>query len=267
MCRMLLFLGKNDSNFISLLKSLEEVCRDDPLHDFEHKPFLDHKDGWGYVDSGREFLSFTKFLTPIFQEKQASFNGDIRLIHARNATEGEPRSLASTQPFHLPLENHDIYFAHNGWIDKTKLTGKFSDEFRATRSDSEIFLSLMGQYTGNPLERFNAALEQVYSTGSLLSGLNIFLLSANRKTQERDVYVYSDARNFDLYHRFYFVKGMEFSAVVSSSLLESRNFPEGVDRIPLSPGIIYSVGSGGYSARKKVEGCRNTPDDGAILLE
>ena len=266
MCRMLLFTGNNEQMFNSLLKSLREVSRDDPLHDLQHKPFLDHKDGWGYVDSGTRFMRFEKFLDPIFQSEQNNFGGDIRLIHARNATVGEPLTLTSTHPFHLPLDDYDVYLAHNGWIDKSKLTDKFSREFKETRSDSEVFLNLLGKFPGTPLDKLKSAIGEVYSTDSLRSGLNILFLAVNRKTQSRETYVYSDARNFDQYHRLYLIKGSSFSAVVSSSLLKANDFPSGVEKTQLSPGTIYSVGVGGCLAMERVSGCKTVESNETIFL-
>ena len=78
MCRMLLFTGNNEPLFESLLKSLREVCSDDPLHELQHKPFLDHKDGWGYLDSGNHFLAFEKFLEPVFRMENPLLLGDWR---------------------------------------------------------------------------------------------------------------------------------------------------------------------------------------------
>ena len=267
MCRMLLFTGNDEELFNSLLRSLEEVCKSDPLHDYQKKPFLDHKDGWGFVDSGKGFLSFTKYTDPIFHSGQKIFHGDIRLIHARNATVGEPLTLTSTHPFHLPLDDYDVYFAHNGWIDKNKLTDMFNQDFKDTRSDSEIFLNLLGQFPGTPLQRLKAALEQVYSTDSLHSGLNIFLLSVNRRTQDREVYVYSDARNFDLYHWFFFIKSGNSSAVVSSSVPEAESFPKACQKVALSPGTIYSIENNSAVPRQRVEGSRNASAEEAILLK
>ena len=266
MCRMLLFTGNNEQVFDSLLKSLREVSRNDPLHDLQHKQFLDHKDGWGYVDSGTRFLRFEKFLDPIFQSYQNSFGGDIRMIHARNATVGEPLTLTSTHPFHLPLDDYDVYLAHNGWIDKTKLTNQFTRDFKETRSDSEVFLNMLGKFPGTPMEKLRTAIEEVYSTDSLKSGLNILFLAVNRKTQSRETYVYSDARNFDLYHRLYLVKGDRCSAVVSSSLLKAKDFPSGVERVPLSPGTIYSIGVTGCVAMERISGCKTVESNETILL-
>ena len=266
MCRMLLFTGNNEPLFESLLKSLREVCSDDPLHELQHKPFLDHKDGWGYLDSGNRFLAFEKFLDPIFQSGKVNFNGDIRLIHARNATAGEPITLTSTHPFHLPLEDHDLYLAHNGWIDKAKLSGKFSKNFMETRSDSEVFLNVLGMFPGTPMEKFRSALEQVYSTDSLRSGLNIFLFAVNRRTQDREMYIYSDARNFDLYHRLFLIRGENCSAVVSSSLLKAKEFPPKVEKVSLTPGTIYSMGITGCMAMEEVTGCSTVESKETILL-
>ena len=265
MCRMLLFTGNNENMFHSFLKSLREVSRDDPLHDLQHKQFLDHKDGWGYVDSGTRFLRFEKFLDPIFQYEQDNFGGDLRMIHARNASEGEPLTLASTHPFHLPLDDCDVYLAHNGWIDKSKLTAQFSREFMETRSDSEIFLNMLGKFPGTPLDKLRAAIEEVYSTDSLKSGLNILFIAINRKTQSREIYVYSDARNFDLYHRLYLIKGDMCSAVVSSSLLRAKDFPSGVEKTPLSPGTVYSIGEGSCVAIERIPGCRTVESKEPIL--
>lgn len=264
---MLLFTGSNHEIFNSLLNALEEVSRDDPLHDYEHKPFLDHKDGWGFIDSGRDFLSYSRSIEPVFQSGEKNFSGDIRIIHARNATEGEPFSLTSTQPFHLPLDTHDIYFAHNGWLDKQKLGSGFSVEFMETRSDSEILLRLMSTFSGNPLERFRGALEQVYRTDCLVSGLNIFMLAVDRSTQAREVFVYSDARHFDLYHQFFYLKGEGYSAVASSSLPESGHFPAREERAALYPGVIYSVNNNRCIALERVQGCPNAPDEHTILLK
>ena len=116
------------------------------------------------------------------------------------------------------------------------------------------------------MKRVISALEQVYSTDSLKSGLNIFLFAVNRRTQSREVYIYSDARDFDLYHRFFLIKGQNCYAVVSSSLLKAKGFPSGVEKIPLSPGIIYSMGSNGCKAIEKVNGCSTVESKEAILL-
>ena len=266
MCRMLLFTGNNNELFHSLLQSLREVSRDDPLHDLQHKPFLDHKDGWGYVDSGNHFFVLGKSIDPIFKSDIENFKGDIRLVHARNATVGEPLTLTGTHPYHLPLEDYDLYLSHNGWIDKAKLTAAYSKIFLETRTDSEVFLNVVGSFPGTPIEKFRAALEQVYSTDSLRSGLNIFLLVVNRKSQAREIYIYSDARDFDLYHRLFLIKGDNFSAVVSSSLLQAKDFPSKVERLPLSPGTIYSMGSNGCEAMEKVTGCRTVESKETILL-
>ena len=267
MCRMLLFAGTNETYFQTLMKALEDVSRNDPLHEYEKKAFLDHRDGWGYIDSGPDFISFNKSLLPIFDDNRKHFAGDIRMLHSRNATEGEPRSILSTQPFHMAFPDNDLYFAHNGWIDKAKLSGGFTEEFLQSRSDSEVFLNLMAGMQGSILQRFQSALERVYETDSLLSGLNIFILSVNRETKERDLLAYSDARHFDLYHRFFFIKGTDFSAVISSSLPESKFFPMDIMMEPLSPGIVYTVSRDGCRALARVKGCKNAPPDEAILLK
>ena len=264
MCRMLLFNGKDEKYFQSFLKSLEDVSKQDPLHNLEKKAFLDHKDGWGYVDSGSDFISLNKSLQPIFDDYKKNFVGDMRMIHSRNATEGEPHGILSTQPFHMAFLNDDIFFAHNGWIDKVKISKGIGEEFIHSRSDSEVFLNLMAGLEGPILQKFLTALEVVYETDSLLSALNIFILSVNRKTKQRDLLVYSDAKHFNLYHKLFFLRGTDFSAVISSSLLESRFFPKGIKIEPLSPGIVYSVYKDRFMAMARVKGCNNAPPYEAI---
>ena len=105
---------------------------------------------------------------------------------------------------------------------------------------------------------------------SLSMGVPWNVPSKFRKTSLSDLVSMKFLENapvtFDLYHRFFLIKGQNCYAVVSSSLLKAKGFPSGVEKIPLSPGIIYSMGSNGCKAIEKVNGCSTVESKEAILL-
>jgi len=56
---MISFVGYDKLIFGEFFKSLQSVCQNDPLKDFDPDGLAEHSDGWGYLDSNNTFINFS----------------------------------------------------------------------------------------------------------------------------------------------------------------------------------------------------------------
>lgn len=243
---MLAFIGYDKQTFNEFFTSLQTVCHNDPLQDYISEDVSDHSDGWGFIDSDINFVNFSKYSDPIYKCEIPEMKGRFRLVHARNASKGQPSGFIKSHPYHGATTKYDIFLMHNGLVDKVKIKHNLSLGSIENMTDSEVMLDLMCTYVDATDElMLREALNEVYSRNALISGLNIFLFSINRKTMEHDLLIYSDALKFNEYHRFYYSKGKNWQCVYSSSILRSEHFPKTSENIPLDSRTIYRVGPEG----------------------
>ena len=245
MCRMFAYLGENKEFFNPIYEALLEVSVNDPLSNLISKPFMDHRDGWGLAEYSRVSIRHERYSDPIFDSPLPEFKGDFIVIHARNAAKGQPFGMLNAHPHMRASEGFDLYLTHNGELDKARIQHGLSREVLENRTDSEVFLDLMASFKGTALEIFEKAIREVYTREALISGFNLFLISVDRDRNSGKLMIYSDATDFNDYHRLYYFEGDGWKTVVSSSLPVSEKFPAWIRKEALKPGCIYSLGSEG----------------------
>lgn len=252
MCRMFAYLGSNRAFFMPIHESLREVCVNDPLSNLISKPFMDHRDGWGLVQYSIDSIRHERFSNAIFRDPAPVFTGDFIVIHARNAAPGQPFGMLNAHPHMRASEGYDLYLAHNGELDKARIRHGLSDMEIENRTDSEVFLDLMASFRGSPTEVFEQAIREVYDKAALISGLVLFLVSVDRKDNSGKLMIYSDAANFNDYHRLYYFEGDGWKTVVSSSIPLSKKFPSWLNKESLKAGSIYSLSSEGLKVESVI---------------
>lgn len=245
---MLAFIGEDNLTFNEFFRCLQSVCKRDPMRDYAPDEVSDHSDGWGFIDCDHDFISFSKFSDPIYKSNVPELKGKYRLLHARNASEGQPVGFLKSHPYHGTSTNYDHFLMHNGVLDKSKISHGLSTESLENMTDSEVFLDLICTSGGKEaVTMFIGALNEVYSKNALVSGLNLFFLSVSKKNGDSDLILYSDALSFHEYHRFFYSKGKDWQCIYSSSLIYSRYFPGKLDRIPLESRTVYRIGPEGIA--------------------
>ncbi len=263
MCRMFAFSGENRESFGQIYSSLLEVSANDPLSKLISKPFMDHRDGWGLVEYSSGGIRHERFSGAIFKGPVPEYRGEFTVVHARNAAKGQPFGMLNSHPHMRASRDYDLYLAHNGEIEKTRISHDLSQEELENRTDSEVLLDLISTKSGTELEIFEKAIKEVYENEALISGLNLFLVSVRRKDSAGKLLIYSDAVNFNEFHRLHYYEGDGWKSVVSSSLPVSNRFPKWTKKQLLEPGTIYSLS--GEGLREEARVMHRKIDTGRIL--
>ncbi len=123
MCRFFVAIGAfSPGEILEALGALREAARHDPYGEALYGE-SSHGDGWGLflaaLDGSRSL--HYRSLRPIYEEDpwgmlaQALPGAPVILMaHARAASEGTPKDLASTHPVHARSRWGDLYLVHNG---------------------------------------------------------------------------------------------------------------------------------------------------------
>ena len=241
MCRMFALTGKFQEQFTGIFKALQEVAVSDPLSEHLLGKRISHDDGWGFVNYDGHDLNHFKTVEPVFKSKVPKISDGWLVVHARKAAKNEPFGPLNSHPFHRAVDKADLFLTHNGWIDKDRMKTGFDGEYIANHTDSELFLDVVSRGVGTSRNRLQKAIDSVYSQDALKSGFNLFLLSTERGSDKANIYAYTDALNYDDYHVLYFVRGDEWAGIFSSSILESKHFPESNEKHKLERKTVFEL--------------------------
>jgi len=198
-----------------------------------------HGDGWGYavayVDDGRTTVDFYKTSRQIWSERDRlrelieRFKGHSSiygLLHSRKAGSTEPIGEEHSHPYRYSLNGQEMFFIHNGGVDKYRLAEEVG--FKDPGSVTDSYLA--GLYLMNSLR---GGLSVVEAYRKLLaytkSALNTGVLFMDAKRGYVDLYAASFIAQRDeprlKYYALYHVDLEGLSTVFSStiaSLAEQR---------------------------------------------
>ena len=238
---MLILNGDFRKGEEQIFNAMKEVTFADPYSMEVFGRTITHNDGWGYVSYGDDKINHYKSITPYFESKIPEISGEILMLHVRKAGKAGPFGLVNSHPYYRTTASHDIYLVHNGFLGKAEMqTGK-SQEYLQTHSDSEIFLDKMITFHGSIPFMLEQSINFVYKNNALKGGINLFVLAIDRNTGKPEIYAYTDAANYKLYHELYFIDFGVYSGIFSSSLLASRHFPKFTEKITLKRHVIYEM--------------------------
>jgi predicted glutamine amidotransferase len=227
-----------------ILDAMKEVTIADPYSEEVFGKTITHNDGWGYAAYGNNKITHYKSITPYFESEIPDISGEILMLHVRKSGKAGPFGLVNSHPYYRTTATHDIYLAHNGFLGKAELQTGASGEYLQTHSDSEIFLDRMITFSGNVLSMLEQSINFVYENNALKGGINLFVLAVDRKTGKPEIYAYTDAANYKLYHELYFIDFGKYAGIFSSSLIASSHFPEFKEKTTLERHIIYGMNDG-----------------------
>ena len=205
---MLAYHGSNKAELERLVKCLIRAANKDPLRNG-----VKHGDGWGIVAVDSDGIVYYRSGNPIYTEVNVltslldELKGEFKVIvHARLASD---KSLVSSYYSHPYMDYNDkliIYLAHNGSVDKDKLSSSLGID-GSKMVDSELalkYISLKGLDSVKELESYTK------------TALNLLLLVIRRGDDplSAKLYYYNYYKKDDEYYKLY-ING---NAVYSSSL-------------------------------------------------
>lgn len=238
---MFILSGNFDRDKNTIFDAMKEVTITDPYSQEVFGKTISHNDGWGYVSFEENKITLFKSIKPYFESKIPEISGNILMLHVRKTGKAGPFGLVNSHPYYRTTASHDIYLAHNGFLGKAELQTGLSDEYLQTHSDSEIFLDKMLTFSGNVLSMLKQTIDFVYKNKVLKGGINLFILAVDRKTGKPEIYAYTDAANYRLYHELYFINFGKYAGIFSSSLLASNYFPVFDEKTTLKRHMIYGM--------------------------
>ena len=241
MCRMFMLRGNFSPDFKDIFMALQEVAVSDPYSQDVFGKIISHNDGWGFVSIGDNYISHYKSVEPVFNSQIPDINGNAIIVHVRKSGKAGPFGMVNAHPYYRTTSTHDIYLSHNGFLGKEEMGSKYGKEYVYSHSDSEIFLDKLVNYEGDPVSKIKQSLDFVYNNNALKGGINLFILAVNRKSGEKEMFVYMDALNFKLYHELYHINFEGYSGIFSSSLLTSKYFPKYTSKTMLQRKILYKM--------------------------
>jgi predicted glutamine amidotransferase len=248
MCRMYALVGDYKSHSKDVFLSLQEVCIKDPFSKEVFGKTISHDDGWGYVNYNmNKGIEYFRSGEPVFKFNALQSDGKMLLVHARKSGKSGPFGVMQAHPYYRTSGKYDIYLIHNGFLDKSKFFGKIDNEYLMSHTDSELLLDKIISYSGSIAGKIERTLEYIYANDVMAGGLNLMILYINRENYENNILIYSDAKNFKLYHQLYFVEFPEFFGIFSSSILESKHFPEYKNKKILNRKVLYLLNENGLT--------------------
>lgn len=247
MCRQAIFNLRSAEAFIDIIDKLVKSAKHDPRATWDDKM---HNDGWGIVlvsrGPGSLAKLFYKSIKPIFDDdiswiRSIIGSGPISgMIHARKASDGEPKNVDSSHPHEVFVGDGFLYLVHNGSVDKLLIAGYMADEFGYKLSTGEIsdtkalliLLSAIYEKTQN-LEAALMELAQLSrNLGIIRTSLNIGVMHVSEKGEElfaASMYsrnTWSDERKRN-YLDMYLLKDEDNIIVASPTLVDDYGLETG----------------------------------------
>ncbi|BBG24708.1 class II glutamine amidotransferase [Sulfuracidifex tepidarius] len=230
MCRILAFHVKGE-----LDKQVLEAIKLSAEHD-NLSIYGGHPDGWGIVAlirNGDDLSSFYyRSSKPIFKDdffNLIHLDGDevIGILHVRKAGKSFLLGLPHAHPYHTRANGYDIFFAHNGSVNRKA----FRDPLRPY-TDSYMVLEDIADYVNSGLEPYEAFKEEYSRIKDFSSSLNSALLYVKGK-QTRLIVLHSFNPNAmkeksEQYYHIYCNENYCMSSSVAMHLPDHK-----LDRVPI----------------------------------
>lgn len=234
MCRLLFVSGKKEhiDKAFELIDALVSASRSDNTYG---NTTISHKDGFGYVIFGKngENISnlYFRSTNPIFESNSqisklkeviSNFDSFAFGIHVRLMSKGNV-DIINTHPYMFSLPNgKNLFFMHNGTLDKPKMEEEFEIEVSESLSDSFAFSCAISKN----FESFYTLKELIKDGTKFVienSGFNTitFLLDGNEVNSILTVY-YRGKRD---YYKAYLLEDNGLIAFMSSTLKQFLTEP------------------------------------------
>ena len=206
MCRLLMFTGSNEglAKLLELTELLVEASCNDPfLFEATGGRSSSHGDGWGYAlslkvggsvrtlyyrTSKRVWLSEEKEKLLGLMEGLKEAERYYGLIHSRKAGRTEPVGDEHNHPYRYVVDGQELFFAHNGGVNKQALAEVLGFEKVSEVTDSFLAGLFIAQRIGK-----GRRLEEAYRelAGYTKSALNTGLLHVDMLNNTATLYVSS----------------------------------------------------------------------------
>ncbi len=238
MCRMMLVKGNFESAINPLLSAFKEVCNNDPLNKEPDGSVYSHPDGWGYVNI-HDNIEYGRYAKPVFNSNGPEVHEGLFMLHARKTSTGEPVGVGFVHPFHAFDAESEYWLSHNGDFDKARIAEYLGVQVPVGESDTQVFLDLLMRQPGNARNKLYHAIKVVNDLKAIKSIANIFLVSYNRISGEKEGLAYTDAPEGTQYgenSKLYSSGSTKMRLIFSSSIAFSRHFRDldfqAIEKIP-----------------------------------
>ncbi|BCU69412.1 class II glutamine amidotransferase [Stygiolobus caldivivus] len=220
MCRLLAFNTKERVD-TDVIRAFVDAARNDVYF-----RYVSHSHGWGIAaiveKEGKQRIIYYKSVEPIYEDDMfynivESLKGNriIGIVHARKAGKEFLIGLRHNHPYHLKIRSHDLYFAHNGSINR-----KAFEHPDYPSTDSYLFfLELVKNVENSPISIEKAYSKLILELGRYSSSLNSALLTFN-EVEGPEVYFahyYNKERikEIEEYYRVYRYGDYVFSSTIA----------------------------------------------------
>ena len=270
MCRQAIFYVRSTEVFINIVDKLVKAARHDCRATWSDHM---HNDGWGIIaiNSGPESLTklFYKSTKPIFDEDTSWIRSIVGpgpisgMIHARKASDGEPKNVDSSHPHEVFVGDGFLYLVHNGSVDKSLIARHMADNFGYKINIDEIsdtkalliLLSAIYEKTQSLEDSLMELAQLSRDLGIIKTSLNIGVMHVSEKGEElfaasmynRNTWSNESKRK---YIDMYLLKD-EDNVIVASPTLVDYGL-ETVDKELLSPELDKMIIINLHSGRKIV---------------
>ena len=238
MCRMMLLKGNYESAINPLMMAFREVSMNDPLNIGPDGSVYSHPDGWGYVNI-HDTIEYGRYPQPVFNADGPRVHDGLFMIHARKTSTGEPVGVGFVHPFHAFDAESEYWLSHNGDFDKARIAEYMGIPVPVGESDTQVFFDLLMRQPGNARNKLHQAINVVNDLKAIKSIANIFLVSYNRISKEKEGLAYTDAPEGAQYgenSRLYSSGSKKMRLIFSSSVAFSRHFRDmdfqAIEKIP-----------------------------------
>lgn len=218
MCRLLAFKAKGEPN-LDILKAFLNASKNDIYFKYGS-----HSDGWGFsafiLRNNKWRVLFYKTNEPVYEDPLFIdyinlLKGDeiYAIFHARKAGKSFLLGVRHNHPYHFKLSTHDLFFAHNGSINRKA----FSEPNYPSTDSYLFFLEIIKKY--NEKNDFKTAyLEVLSQLSSYASSLNSTLLTFNSQEGPKIyvAYYYNKSRMKEIeeYYKLYRYENYIFSSTI-----------------------------------------------------
>jgi len=243
MCRILLIVGSDGNEALSLLEALSKASECDPiLSKLRGEECSKHDDGWGYAligfKDGRKISRYYRSTSPIFEDRELEelkrclnhLDSFSLIAHSRKMSKGEV-SIFNTHPFHYSHRGFDLWFAHNGAINDVELAAEMGLSYSEELSDSFYLGNYI--YERGILEAFSQA-KRFVKEGS---AMNTVLIADKPLISVATAYYLAEGDRIDYYRLF--MSDSKNKAVFSSSVCEYIDL--GYEELRNGSGVIFSL--------------------------
>ncbi|BAL81437.1 class II glutamine amidotransferase [Caldisericum exile] len=227
MCRIL-FVESNKENIETVYSLIDALVKASQSDNTYGETPTSHQDGFGYVLFGKngEKLSqiYTRSTSPIFEspleirifkDTLARFEKFAFGFHVRKKSAGEV-NLINTHPYMFSLPNGiNLFFMHNGTLDKPRIMKEFLIELPNVLSDSFTFSYILSRNFENLL-----SLKELLKNGVKFvmkdSGFNTITLILNGSKLDAIITAYYTGKKE--YYKAYLIEEKGLTSFMSSTL-------------------------------------------------